>query len=148
MKSLSNILLYVFAALAVFSGAWVILSPGAMASETTWSPDKAPVNFIIWVTILVFALSVVLFFFYKVVDIIKHPSHTKEFLYVAGAVLISLAIGFIFSSSDDVVYGNGEIYEGGIGSKLIGTGIVSILVLLFASIAYMVYDTVKGLLKS
>nr|WP_153850957.1 hypothetical protein [Ornithobacterium rhinotracheale] len=148
MKSLSNILLYVFAALAVFSGAYVIFSPGAMASENDWNPDKGPVNFIIWVTVLIFALSVVLFLFYKVVDIIKHPSHTKEFLYVAGAVLISLIIGFIFSSSDDVVYGNGEVYAGGMGSKLIGTGIVSIMVLLFASVAYMVYDTVKGLLKS
>ncbi|MCK0202417.1 hypothetical protein [Ornithobacterium rhinotracheale] len=148
MKSLSNILLYVFSALAVISGAYVILSPGAMASENDWNPDKAPVNFIIWVTVIIFVLSVVLFFFYKVVDIIKHPSHTKEFLYVAGAVLISLIIGFIFSSSDEVIYGNGEVYPGGVGSKLIGTGIVSIMVLLFAAVAYMVYDTVKGLLKS
>uniref|UniRef100_UPI0039A62E5D hypothetical protein n=1 Tax=Ornithobacterium rhinotracheale TaxID=28251 RepID=UPI0039A62E5D len=145
---LSTILLYVFSALAVFSGLYVILSEGAMASENDWNPDKTQVNVIIWLTLLIFVLSVALFLFYKVVDIIKHPSHTKEFLYVAGAVLISLVIGFIFSSSDEVIYGNGEVYPSGMASKLIGTGIVSIMVLLFTSVAYMIYDTVKGLLKS
>lgn len=148
MKSLASVLLYIFAALAVLSGAYVILSPGSMSSEVVWSPDKTPVTVIIWVALLAFILSVALFVIFKVVDVLKHPSHTKEFLYVAGAVIIALVIGFIFSGSESVVYGNGSVYEAGTSSKLIGTGLIATLVLLLSSVAYMVFDTVKGLIKS
>lgn len=148
MKSLANILLYLFAALAVISGLYVILSPGSMSPEVAWDPNKTPVTVIIWVALLVFALSVILFLVFKVVDILKHPSHTKEFLYVAGAVLIALVIGFIFSGNESIVYGNGSVLEEGTTSKLIGTGLIATLVLLLGSIVYMIFDTVKGLLKS
>lgn len=148
MKSIANILLYVFAALAVLSGAYVVFTPGAMSSETAWSPDKMPVTVIIWVALLAFILSVILFVVYKMVDIVKHPAHTKEFLYVAGAVLVSLIIGFVFSGNESIVYGNGSVYPEGMSSKLIGTGLIATLVLLIGSVAYMVFDTVKGLFKS
>ena len=148
MKSIGNILLYVFAALAVISGAYVIFSPGALSAENDWNPDKGPVTVIIWVALIAFLLSVVLFLIYKVVDIIKHPSHTREFLFVVGAVVIALIIGFIFSGSEEIVYGNGEIFKGGTTSKMIGTGLIATVVLLLAAVVYMIFDTVKGLLKS
>lgn len=148
MKSLSKISLYVFAALAVISGLYVILSPGSMSADDAWSPDKGPVTFIIMVTLVALVVAVVLFLIYKVVDIFKHPSHTKEAMYVFGAIIIAFIIGLVFSSGDQIIYGNGEVYEAGTSSKLIGTGLLTTGVLFFAAVIYMIVDTVKGIIKS
>lgn len=148
MKSIGNILLYLFAFLATVSGVYVIATPGSMDPEMIWDPNKGPVTVIIWITLIALFIAFVLFLVYKVVDIIKHPAHMGEAIRVFGAVLIALVIGFIFSGSEDIVFGTGEVFEGGMTSKLIGTGIVATLTLLVIAILYMVYDTVVGLFKS
>lgn len=148
MKSISKIILYVISLLAVVSALYVIFTPGSMDAENPWSPDKGPVNLIIWVTIISLVLAIIIFLIYKVVDIFKHPSHTKEAIYVSGAILIAVIIGFIFSGSGDIVYGNGDVYPGGTISKLIGTGLIATLLLFVVGVVFMVIDTVKGLFKS
>lgn len=112
MKSIGNILLYLFAFLATVSGVYVIATPGSMDPEMIWDPNKGPVTVIIWITLIALFIAFVLFLVYKVVDIIKHPAHMGEAIRVFGAVLIALVIGFIFSGSEDIVFGTGEVFEG------------------------------------
>lgn len=148
MKSIGNILLYIFAFLAAASGVYVIATPGSLDPEVVWDPNKGAVSMIIWITLIALFIAFLLFVVYKVVDVIKHPAHMGEAIRVFGAVLVALVIGFIFSGSEDIVFGTGEVFDGGMTSKLIGTGIIATLTLLIIAILYMVYDTVIGLFKS
>lgn len=148
MKSIGKILLYILALLATVSALFVIFTPGSLDPKVVWDPNKGAVTMIILVTLIALVIALGIFLFYKVVDILKHPSHLSEAIRVFGAVIVALIIGFIFSGSENIIYGTGEVFEGGMTSKLIGTGIIATITLLVLSILYMIYDTVMGLFKS
>lgn len=147
MKGIGKILLYVFAALALIGFFWVLFSPdaaGADVDKASWMENPLT-SYMIYVAIIAIVITTLFFAFYKVVDLIKHPSHVKEAVYVAGAILIAAVIGFIFSGSEEIVSANETI--SGMESKLIGTGIIMSGVLLLIGLVFLAWDTIKGLLK-
>lgn len=149
MKGIGKILLYVFAVLAFIGLVWVAFSPNSAGSDIDFAEwmNKPLTSYMIFVTIIAFVITLVLFAIYKVVDLMKHPSHFRETLYITAAIVIAAVIGLIFSDGDAVIYGNGSVYEGGMASKLIGTGIVATGVLLVVAFGFLIYDTVKGIIK-
>lgn len=149
MKGIGKILLYIFFVLGVIGFIWAIVAPDSASSDLdfdTWM-NSPLTNYMIFTPLIALIITVVAFAIYKVVDLLKHPSHMREAMWVLGAILIAAVIGFIFSGSDDIIYGNGEVYEGGTSSKLIGTGIIATLVLLVVSFAFLAWDTIKGIIK-
>lgn len=149
MKGIGKILLYAFFVLGLIGLIWVMFSPGAAGSEVDFAAwmDNPLTTYIIFVALIAFAITVVAFLIYKVVDLIKHPSHMREAMWVLGAILIAAVVGFIFSGSEDIIYGNGEVYKGGTSSKLIGTGIIMAGLLLLVGFVFLAWDTVKGIIK-
>lgn len=150
MKSIGRILLIIFAVLAIIGLVWVAITPNSAGSELDFAEwmGKPLTSYMIFTSIITFVVTVAAFFFYKVVDLFKHPSHMKEALWTVGAIVIAVVIGFVFSSNEPIVYGTGQIYEGGMKPKLIGTGILASGVLLIVSFAFLIWDTIKGIIKS
>lgn len=148
MKGIGKILLIIFSVLAIIGLVWVSFTPGAVADTVAedWMTNIVT-DYLLYVSIIALVITVVAFAIYKVVDLLKHPSHLREAMWVGGAVLIAAVIGFVFSGSEDIIYGNGEVYKGGTNSKLIGTGIIATLVLLVVAFAFLAWDTIKGIIK-
>ena len=147
MKGIGKILLYVFAALALIGFVWVLFSPnaaGADIDKASWMENPLT-TYMIWVSIIAIVVTTLIFAFYKVIDLVKHPSHVKEAVYVAGAIVIAAVIGFIFSGSEEVFTPRETVT--GMQSKLIGTGIIMTGVLLVTGLVFLAWDTIKGLLK-
>lgn len=150
MKSIGRILLIIFAVLAIVGLVWVAITPNAAGSEIDFAEwmDNPLTSYMIIVSLITLIITFLVFLFYKIVDLFKHPSHMKEALWTVGAIVIAVILGFVFSDGDAIVYGNGDVYEAGMNSKLIGTGIISAGVLLVVSFAFLIWDTVKGIIKS
>lgn len=149
MKNIGRILLILFSVLAAVGFVWVLTSPNSASPELDFEEwmNKGVTSYMIYVSLVALLISVVAFAIYKVVDLLKHPSHLREALWVFGAIAIAVVIGLLGSSSDQVVYGNGEIYEGGFNSKMIGTGIISAIILFVVAVVFLLIDTVKGIIK-
>lgn len=148
MKGIGRILLIIFFVLAIVGLFWVAFSPGSF-QETVfeeWMENPAT-SYMIFVALIAFVITLVAFLIYKVVDLFKHPSHMREALWVLGAIVVAAVLGFVFSGSEDIIYGNGEVYKGGSGSKLIGTGIIMAGILLLVGFAFLAWDTIKGVIK-
>lgn len=148
MKGIGKILLWVFAALAIIGFLWVIFTPGAASAEvdkTAWMENPVT-SFMILISVIAFVITLLVFLFYKVIDLIKHPSHLRETLYVLGAIALALVIGFVFAGGEEIANTTGATYEG-MQSRMIGTGIVMSGVLLLVGLAFLVWDTVRGVLK-
>lgn len=148
MKGIGKILLYVLALLALVGLIWVSLTPGATSPEidqAEWM-GKPVTGYMIIVALIALVITTIIFIIYKVLDLVKHPSHMRETFYVIGAIIISAIIGFIFSGSEDVVTPLQTV--SGSQSKLIGTGIIMTGVLLFAGLIFLIWDTIKALIKT
>ncbi|MGI9526702.1 MAG: hypothetical protein ACR2MS_06305 [Weeksellaceae bacterium] len=150
MKSIGRILLIIFAVLAIVGLVWVAITPNAAGSDIDFAEwmNSPLTTYMILASIITLTLTFLAFLFYKIVDLFKHPSHMKEALWTVGAIVIAVVLGFIFSSDEAIIYGNGDVYEGGMNSKLIGTGILSAGILLIVSFAFLIWDTIKGIIKS
>jgi len=124
MKGIGKILLYAFAALAIIGFIWVIFTPNSAGADidTAYWMDNPLTSYMILVSLIAVAVTTLAFLFYKGVDLIKHPSHMKESIYVVGAILIAAIIGFIFSGSEEVFTPRETV--SGTGSKLIGTVLI------------------------
>ena len=148
MKGIGKILLYVFAVLALISFVWVLFSPNSAGSEVdaaAWM-DNPLTTFVIVISLVAVVLATVVFLVYKVIDWFKYPSHMKEALWVLGAILIAAVVGFVFSGSDQIINAEGLDYSG-MKSKMIGTGIIMTGVLLLLGLVFLLWDTVKGIIK-
>lgn len=148
MKSIGRILLIIYTILAIVGLVWVAFTPNSAGSEVDakeWMGNPLT-TYMIVASIVTFVITVLAFGFYKVVDLFKHPAHMKEALWTAGAIVIALVIGFIFSDSGDIANADGLSYAG-TESKLIGTGILSAGTLLLVSFAFLIWDTIKGIIK-
>ena len=148
MKGIGKILLYAFALLGFVGVIWVFLIPGAASAnidKAEWM-DNPITTYMIVVTLIALAITTIIFIVYKVLDWIKHPSHMRESIYVLGAILVSAIIGFIFSGSEEIVTPLQTV--SGTGSKLIGTGIIMTGVLIAGGLIFLVWDTLKALIKS
>ena len=148
MKGIGKILLYVFSALAVIGFIWVLFTPNSAGSEvdkTAWMSNPLT-SYIIFVALIAFVLTTLAFLFYKLIDLFKHPSHMREAIWVAGAIVVAVVIGLILGGSDEIANANGESFAG-MPSRLIGTGIISTGVLLLVGLAFLVWDTIKGVIK-
>ncbi|MXV37492.1 hypothetical protein GO491_02195 [Flavobacteriaceae bacterium Ap0902] len=149
MKSIGRILLIIFAVLAIVGLVWVALTPNAAGSEidaTEWMSNPLTTYMII-VPVITLIITVVAFVIFKAVDLFKHPSHMKEAMWTAGAIVIAVVLGFIFADNGDIANADNISYAG-MQSKLMGTGIIAAGVLLIAGFAFLLYDTIKGIIKS
>lgn len=148
MKGIGKILLYVFAVLAVIGGIWVLFTPnsaGAEVDKASWMNNPLTTYMII-VSLVTFLLTTIAFLFYKIVDLFKHPSHMREALYVAGAIIVAVVLGFALGGSDEIANTTGESFAG-MKSRMIGMGIISTGILLLVGMVFLIWDTVKGVIK-
>ncbi|MDO5510314.1 MAG: hypothetical protein Q4F57_06430 [Weeksellaceae bacterium] len=150
MKGIGNILLMVFFALAIIGLFWVVLTPGAASSETDVSAwmNNAVTTYMVIVPLILLGITVLVFAFYKILDLVKHPSHMREAIYVFGAIVVAGLIGLVAGSSDPVAYGSGEVFAGGFQSRMISAGLIAAGVLLIVGLAFLIWDTVRGFIKS
>ncbi|MDO5656377.1 MAG: hypothetical protein Q4G27_09585 [Flavobacteriaceae bacterium] len=149
MKGIGKILLYIFAALAIIGFIWVLFTPGSASADLDkreWVANPLTTYMII-VSLITFVLTLLAFAYFKVVDLFKHPSHMREAIWVLGAILVSVIIGFVLGGSDEIANNFGESYAG-TKSRLIGMGIISTGVLLFVGTIFLIWDTVKGFIKA
>lgn len=149
MKGIGNILLMVFFALAVIGLIWVVLTPGSMSSEinaAAWI-NHGITSYMVLVPVILLGITLAIFIFYKVLDLIKHPSHMREAIYVVGAIIVALLIGLVAGNSD-AVYSGREVVEAGFVSRMISAGLIAAGILLLVGMAFLIWDTVRGFIKS
>lgn len=70
----------------------------------------------------------------------------REALYVLGAIVVAVIIGFVLGGSDEIANAEGLTYAGS-KSRMIGMGLVSTGVLLLVGLVFLVWDTIKGVIK-
>lgn len=145
MKNLPKILLIVLSVLGIIGLMWVIFDYDSEVDQNVLIA-KPSTAYMIWVSLISTVITISLFLYYKVMDVIVHPSHLREQLIVIGIVLVAVVLGFIFGGSEEVINIDGDIL-GGFKSRLIGSGLVASIILLIVSTGFLAFDAVKATLK-
>ncbi len=149
MKSIGRIFLIAAGIISVICFFWVLWTPHAFDAkgyESEWMSSPAA-NILIWSALIFYSIAAALFIYYAIVDLIKHPDHRRGAIIVGSAIGIAFLLGFIFSSSDAIPYGVNEVYPAGINSKMIGAGIITAGILFVVCAGFLLWDTVKAVIK-
>lgn len=131
MKSLSKIALYVVALLGVVACLWTIFTAKNDKEFFEENMANPAISFFLIFGLLAVIFAIVLFLVYKFTDIAKHPKHLKELITLAGIIAIAVILGYVFTGFGD----------------WISSSIVTFIILLVVSFGFLIFDTIKSIIK-